>query len=407
MRIGILTYHAACNFGANLQALSTIDYFRNKGDEVRLINFLPEELEKYYVRRVPEVQYEEHRHFREELFPLTRKCKDEKSVAEVIEEEKIEAVIIGSDAVMQHHPLRSRIIFPCRRFISIYHPTNDRMCPNPFWGSFMPLLNREIPICYMSASSQNSAFQMATKKEREMMRSCLERFSYISTRDDWTAKMVTSITNGKIKPDITPDPVFAFNYNVKSQISEESIRHKYDLKGKYYLLSFLNNETVSQEWLDAFQRLAENNGIECVAMPFPNGVKFKHPFKKEIPLPLSPLAWYALIKYSSGYVGHNMHPIVVSLHNAVPCFSFDQYGIVKHRFFTNEKSRKIYHIMNLFGVSENRMSDIGAFKKVPTPEYVYSHLTYFDKKHVADFAEQYLRQYLSMMESIKRTIKQR
>ena len=164
MRIGILTYHAACNFGANLQALSTIEFFRSRNDDVRLIDFLPEELDNFYRKKIPEMQYDEHKRFREKYYPLTRRCKNERDVAEVINDEQIEAIIIGSDAVMQHHPLRSRIIFPCSRIISIYHPTNDRMCPNPFWGSFMPLLNKEIPICYMSSSSQNSAYQMATKK---------------------------------------------------------------------------------------------------------------------------------------------------------------------------------------------------------------------------------------------------
>lgn len=405
MKVGILTYHAACNFGANLQALSTVEYFRNSGDEVRLINFYPDELEQYYLKRSPEVQYEEHRCFREEHLPLTRRCRDEHEVAEVIEEEKIEAVIIGSDAVMQHHPLRSRIIFPCSRIISVYQPTNDRMCPNPFWGSFVPLLRKPIPVCYMSASSQNSAFQMATAKERKTMRECLERFAYISVRDDWSARMVTSITDGRVAPDITPDPVFAFNHNVRKQISEKEIKIKFHLPERYFLLSFLNNETVSVDWLSQFKELANKNGIECVAMPFPNGVHYKHPFEHELTLPLSPLEWYALIKYSAGYVGHNMHPIVVSLHNAVPCFSFDQYGIVKYRLFTNEKSSKIYHIMNRFGVIQNRFSDIGAFRKAPSAEMVYDRLMSFDKELVRKNAAEYLDEYLVMMGKIENHIR--
>lgn len=37
-----------------------------------------------------------------------------------------------------------------------------------------------------------------------------------------------------------------------------------------------------------------------------------------ISIPLNPIDWYALIKYSKGYIGERMHPIVVSLHNSVP-----------------------------------------------------------------------------------------
>lgn len=52
----------------------------------------------------------------------------------------------------------------------------------------------------------------------------------------------------------------------------------------------------------------------------PTGIGFKHNFDFSITTPLPPLDWYALIKYAKGYIGENMHPIVVALHNAVPCF---------------------------------------------------------------------------------------
>lgn len=38
MKIGILTYHAACNFGAFLQLLSTVEHVRKRGLEPLVIN---------------------------------------------------------------------------------------------------------------------------------------------------------------------------------------------------------------------------------------------------------------------------------------------------------------------------------------------------------------------------------
>ena len=67
-------------------------------------------------------------------------------------------------------------------------------------------------------------------------------------------------------------------------------------------------------------------GKECVAFPIDGAMAFSHPFKHSISIPLSPLDWYALIKYSAGYVGSNMHPIVSSLANGVPCYSLDNWG---------------------------------------------------------------------------------
>ena len=45
-------------------------------------------------------------------FDFTELCHDSKEVAEVLEKNDIKNVIIGSDAVAQHHPFLSRIVFP-------------------------------------------------------------------------------------------------------------------------------------------------------------------------------------------------------------------------------------------------------------------------------------------------------
>jgi len=405
MKIGILTYHAACNFGANLQVLSTVSYFINRGYDTYVINYYPDELDKFYYLNTPFEQYKEHQSFNCSNLPLTRICKTIVEVAEVINEEQIDAVIVGSDAVMQHHPLLSRIVFPCKTIIHVSHLTKDRMCPSPFWGSFIPLLNKTIPVCYMSASSQNSSFHQLSKKEKSLLKLHLNRFAYISTRDDWTAKMVHYIMDGDLTPQVTPDPVFAFNYNVKNQFSEEYIRTKFKLKNKYYLVSFHKN-SVSKEWLLELKNKSKANGIDCIALPFPQGVEFLHPFDYEIGLPLSPLEWYAIIKYSSGYIGHNMHPIVVSLHNSVPCYSFDNYGIVKWRFFTNEKSSKIYHIMNEFDLLSSRTKDIGFNRIIPNVDEVICCLDRFNKSKNSYYADLYLEKYKAMMKNIEEIINQ-
>ena len=61
--------------------------------------------------------------------------------------------------------------------------------------------------------------------------------------------------------------------------------------------------------------------------------------------------WYALIKYSDGYIGERMHPVVVALHNAVPFFSFDEYGMDENQRFCADSS-KTYHIVKEAGFEE-------------------------------------------------------
>ena len=400
MKIGILTYHAACNFGANLQVLSTVGCLRKAGHEPVVIDWVTEELEWWYSRSTSPEQTRAHEAYRAARLPLTPRCRTAQDIARVVEETGIEAVIVGSDAVLQHHPMPSRIVFPSRKILSVAAITADRLMPNPFWGSFLPMLDRPLPAALMSVSSQNAPYRWMSPAERRQGRELLGRFGYISVRDAWTARMVTSLTRGAVRPPVTPDPVFAFNDNVDDQPSEAAIREKYGLEGPYYLFSFHDTKAVSREWLAAFAARAAADGATCVALPFPGGVHFAHPFDREIPLPLDPLDWYALLRYAAGYVGHNMHPIVVCLHNAVPCFSFDNYGIITLRTFVNERSSKIYHIMDEFGLSDNRVTSLGLRYKAPAPETVYQRMKDYDREAVATHAAGYLRDYRQMMHDI-------
>lgn len=398
MKIGLLTYHAACNFGANLQALSTVEYFRNAGHDIYVIDWYSEELELFYRNSTPEKQYLCHVEFRQKYLPLTNRCINEIDVARTIEELGIEAVIVGSDAVAQHHPLKSRRKFAPRLLkFTVYEPTKDRMFPNCFWGSFVNHLKTPIPIAMMSGSSQNSDYKLMTMEEKETMKEYVKRFSYISTRDSWTSDMIKYITDGAIIPTVTPDPVFAFNYNVKTQPTKDEILKKYKLPNHYFLVSFHNSNTVSQEWLGELKSKSSKKGIECIAMAFPQGMEFIHPFDYAIDIPLSPMDWYCLIKYSDGYIGHNMHPIVVCLHNAVPCYSFDNYGVVKMRLFVNDKSSKIYHILSIFGLLGNRTRSVGKRVDVPIVDDVLERMTNFNKGKVSTVSNAFFNKYKTMM----------
>lgn len=399
MKIGVLTYHAACNYGANLQALSTISYLRNRGYEPIVINWMTKQLENRYRKKTPPIQYEEHKLFRERYFPMTNRCYTGRDIANVVNRESIDAIIVGSDAVMQTNPFKSRIYKPnIHHILPFTFPTKDTICPNPFWGSFYKRLKRDIPMCFMSASSQNSPYMKSTKWEKEISKRLLEQFSYISTRDDWTSKMVGYFTDGTIIPPITPDPVFAFNFNVKEQPTEEDIRRRFNLSGKYCLVSYHQDIPVTETWLKELEKKQNQKGVECVAFPFPQGIEFNHPFEKQIDLPLSPLDWYALIKYADSYIGANMHPIVICLHNAVPCFSFDHYGIAGV-----DSSSKIYHIMNHFGILGNRIAYKRKNNEVSV-EYVLNKIDSYDKEKIKKCANDYLKEYLKMMNDIEKVM---
>jgi polysaccharide pyruvyl transferase WcaK-like protein len=405
MKIGLLAYHSAINFGANLQLLSTFRYLTNAGHNPVVINWVPEDLEVFYKNKSLPEQIKACNSFRHKVWRETRLCRNSKDIAEVINEEKIQAVIIGSDAVAQHHPFLERLVFPTRTVIKVKKFTSDRLFPNAFWGDFNLYLTHSVPVAVLSASSQDSAYKMFPIKVRRQMKRTISEYKYISVRDDWTQKMIYSITSKKIKPKITPDPVFAFNQNAGTLLpSRKELMSQYDLPTNYILLSFRDYRTVSQNWINEFERLAAVENLYCVSFPFSDRVS-KGVFKKEIKLPLSPLDWYSLIKYSSGYVGHNMHPIVVALHNGVPFFSFDNYGTVKmNGYCVNDKSSKIRHILEMAEMNENRVSCLKRGFKAPSPKIVFDALKNCDKSKEIIFAKKYHSKYQRMMEEIIESI---
>src|ERR1035437_7078665 len=400
MKIGVLTSHSVYNFGANLQVYSTVGFLKNHGFEPIVINWIPEDLEARYDRTIPPQQAISHKMFIKNFLPCTDICRTESDIAQVIENHNINGIIIGSDAVLRISTLVSRIHLRKKGIIIDPKPETDVLFPNPFWGSFIPYLKEKIPVVIMSASSQNTNFKYIRGNLKKRMNIFLNQFQSVTVRDDWTRRMIKYLTHGTIIPSITPDPVFAYNQNIKKQYSKEEILKKFDLPENYLLISLRSQNCVTKNWMDSFKLITEKNNLLCVVLPMPGGIKFDHPFSSVIGLPLSPDEWYGLIRYSSGFIGENMHPIVVALHNVVPFYSFDSYGIIRYKCFVNEKSSKIYDILSKAGFLKNRISVLGKAYKCPTPEEVFSQIKNFDFSKCHLFSINQQNSYNMMMKSI-------
>ena len=399
--IGLMAFHAANNFGANLQVFSTYSYLKNHGYKPIVINYIPNDAKVFNNRPLfTGAQAKAHMEFISQM-EMTRWCANSKEVADVIQEYQIEGVIIGSDAIAQHHPFFSRIIFPSKRHIvSFERPTTDRMFPNAFWGEFQKYLPKPIPAAIISASNQQSDYRQLAPWVKRRMREMLSNVQYISARDKWTQKMYTSIFKGKRNVEITPDPVFAFNYNVKEIPGKGEILQKYQLPEKYILLCLRDSVTVSNKWITDFEKICYDSGYTCVAFPLPQGLQNNKILKHRVETPLSPIDWYALIRHASGYVGNNMHTIVTALHNSVPLFCFDQYGIKRLNYFVNTESSKIFDILERAGFKDNRAATSTIHDEIPAPEVVFNKLMLFDKEKCTAFANMYYNLYLNMMETI-------
>jgi hypothetical protein len=397
MKIGILTYHCVPNFGAQLQATSTVGYLKRKGHEPVILHWYPMDLEQMYVKKVPAQQIAIHNEYTNDKLPVSVLCRTEDELVNTIDSLNLDAVILGSDALFKYMPQslrrffnKRKLRFQDRKILSVF-----KFEGNPFFGSFVNKLKHKIPVSAFSISSENCPYVHMKQSEVMMIGESMRLFNRITVRDEWTKRMVELIT-GRKDIVVTPDPVFSFNQNLYFPIpSKEDIIRKYKLPIKYVLVSF-TRDYVNNKYIEEIANELKTKELEPVAFPMPENL-FDAGIKTKIALPLDPIDWYALIKYSSGYIGERMHPIVVCLHNAVPFFSFDNYGVYEKtmiglkKLFLNESS-KIYHIVNKAGF-DNCTYNYNSRKFKPKPKEVVLRIADFDVKKCEMFSQDYQMQY--------------
>ncbi len=392
MRIGVLTYHCVPNFGAQLQAISTVGFLKKMGHEPVVLHWYPEHLSAMYQQRIPQVQSDCHDTFTDEMFPLSQLCRTESELCAEIDRLHLDGIIAGSDALFKYTPIkvRNNLVRRIYRKVRGIVPVWDEMIGNPFFCHFVALLDKKVPICAFSVSSQNSPYQLIDANEKKMMKEGLGAYSHITVRDEWTKKMVEYVLDEE-GITITPDPVFSFNANVYFPFpSKQDILDKYNLPENYVLLSF-SKHYMKDDYISGLATEMQQNGLTPVAFPMPEGLR-DFGVDKKVMQPLNPLDWFALIKYSRGYVGERMHPIVVALHNNVPFFCFDEYGTYKSltdRILGRHvlSSSKTYLILERAGLTDY-MYSYHSKEDYPSQTTVVKKLLDFDRTRCASFSEE-------------------
>ena len=407
MKIGILTYHCVTNFGAQLQTLSTIGYMKKHGHEPIVLNWFPQDLEDFYLKQCPKEQFDIQFNFAQKEMPVSKLCRTLDELSLEMDMLNLYSGFIGSDALFDYFPKSERTPFSFRKMRRMkVNVTSNHDLPNPFWGSFDDTVTKNIPYCGFSISSQNAPFYKLNPQEKEELSRLLNKFTLISTRDDWTKRMVEYISE-RDDAFVTPDPVFGFNDNVDTVIEKDALLDKYNLPENYYLISFYG-DILSDDYINKVIALLEQKtGVKCVSFPMPRRLrKFDTDYTIQLPLPT--LDWYYLIKYSKGYIGELMHPIIVSLHNCVPFFCFDQYGITKriipkvwYKYI--KESSKIYDILQRADLLANQCPYF--YSKEFRPEEVVDKFLSFDKEKCKEFSQAQRQRYSEGMNKMISSLK--
>lgn len=309
MKIGILTYHTPCNFGANLQAYASSNFFVRLGHTVKIINYI-EELS--YTESCPREQTEAHRCFSQEVLKVTRPVSSGEGVYEVLKEEKFDVIAIGSDAVWSKRNRKRLEVFYCKWL----------------WGTDM---ENKVRVIALSPAFMGNDYHDLTDEERDNFKSGLLKFHSINTRDEWTRDVVNrDIIGGYYIKEINPDPVFLLDKLCDAVWDKRD--SNFDAKG-YYIISLPNNYFqqlgwLKRKWLSALKKEINRRGYKMVELPIPNGYCGYDGFDYVVKYPIDPLQWYLWIKNAKGFIGLRFHAVVSCLSAGTPFFSLDSYALL-------------------------------------------------------------------------------
>lgn len=306
MRIAVLTYHWAYNFGANLQALATQSYLNSLGHQVTVLDYRPAGMVESLYSQVIDSQVETHKTFCNTYLNQSPRCESEADLITFCREANFDAVLVGSDAVFRlaRKPKRE-----------------DQRFPNPFWLEWTRQLSSKPIVAALAASCMGTPFFLLPASTQKGISRAVRNFNRITVRDQWTQWMIWWFNQGRRKPLICPDPVNVLNevYSLPDELTEVPRK----ISKQYILLSFFKG-MVSDLWLQDFIEIAHKQNLYVYSLPLPEQV-VDVAVDKVIGLPLSPLEWFAWIQNAAGYVGVRFHAAVSAITNRVPFIAFDNY----------------------------------------------------------------------------------
>lgn len=363
MKIGILTFHRPCNFGANLQAYASSSYFRALGHEVKVIDYVRKK-DIEYNNIIPDIQFDTHQAFAEKRLNLTRQVYDSEGLKSLVREEKFDVIIIGADAVWRA-PQDDCIFFAKWLF-------EDKQ------------LSSSVRVASMSVAHMGDGFAHLPKEETHVIAECISQFAYVSVRDSWTRFVVNrDLFDGmeKVKC-INPDPVFMLSTLVDGEIWESN-----GLTAKQYMLMTLPKnwgrgsrfQKGIDKWFTSFKRLVNHAGFQLVELTLPDGPSGL-PFDMSLKHPIDPIQWFLTIRKAKAYCGLRFHAIVSCIANDVNFYSMDTYGhsgrgnmlldfAGLHSYARKqEKQSKIYCLLDGTGLEKHRT---GSFLQLESPEHVF------------------------------------
>lgn len=362
MKIGILTFHYAYNFGAVWQCYGLQQTLNRLGyNEVEILNVVPHKWHWFLMGIPLKISFQnigkglqKFMHWREckEQFDIFRskyiKCSPPFSMSEIgCFTQKYDVIIVGSDQVWAPSQRKDFLYF------LNWNPT--------FRGKRIAYA----PCC---------ATDIIDEKYVTVLQKALDNFDYLSARNICTQKFVYNLINKKVP--LVPDPTILANY--KSFIKKAN-------NEKPYILNFVLGQDIlggNSKAIQILQTLHPECKVISVVVPKSNPII--PILGDEVRYDVSPVEWLNLIARAKLVYTDSFHCTIFSMKFHTPFVAYYSDPIKKSRF---------EDLCLRFGVTEHIVRSLDELNKAALLPYAEVDNIFVEQQKIG---EQYLREALSI-----------
>ncbi|MCL2382619.1 MAG: polysaccharide pyruvyl transferase family protein [Oscillospiraceae bacterium] len=332
MKVGILTFHNADNFGAVLQVYALQTYLIRKGFSVEVIDFRPKYVDSVYkvipskfkdnkrymskdhVKRaclniLNPKKYKERKNgflsFRRDNLKITediyRTCEDLKKLS-------FDAYIFGSDQV--------------------WNPTITNGVEGAFFGAFSQGDAKKISYAASMGSKE------VPEQYREKFKELVSALDSISVREYQGAETIKTYTDKSVEHVL--DPTLLIDIEEMNKVAKMP-----EIQGEYLLLYSLTMAKSDDRIYKVAYELADKLGLKVIEIDKKgtHDPKYK---KHECLLNINPAQFLGLIKEASFVVSNSFHGTAFAIANKKPFYTFG----------TRATSERMLSILNMLEIPE-------------------------------------------------------
>ena len=314
MKVGILTFHDAHNYGAVLQAYALKKYIQKLGYEVKIINYHHETIPDGYPKEDNEKRWEKFNKFIKTLIDNEEKVYTKE---EDLEQLDIDFWICGSDQIW-----------------------NTEITKGFNRGFFLDFKTNGKKISY----AVSMGIPELPKEYEKKFKESLEKLDEISVREESLKQYAEKFIDKKIE--ITLDPTLLLDV---SDYENLLVENSY---GEYVLIYALGPD---ERLTKIAKKIAKEKKVEIIEL---NDKAKKDYFCKQIS-DASPEEFLSLIKNAKAVITNSFHGTIFSI-------------IFKKEFYTitrlNRNSR-MENILKIVGMEDRLIDDISDLEKVKEQNY--------------------------------------